>query len=79
MEIGDKVIWLHSRLDSDDQGWAGSGAGAITNYDPARRYFGGPVGSGNPGPAVEITLAHNGMTAWVSPDDVMPDLKVVAA
>lgn len=64
------VTWRHSRIGSDDQGWAGCGRARITNYDENRAFFGPPVGSGNPGKAVEIQLLHNDLKCWVPIEEI---------
>lgn len=75
MNIGDIVQWNHSRVDSDDPGWAGNGAVRILGYDEKRAFFGGPVGSGNPGPAVHVEIAdatRQQLTVWVPPGELAP-------
>lgn len=73
---GTRVRWLHSRIGSDDPGWAGPGIGIITDFESARRGFGPDFGTGSPGPAFQIKLDHNGLSEWVGPDQIeaLPEL-----
>lgn len=54
--------------------WAGDGLGVVTNFVPARPYFGAAPGTGKdtPGPAYEIQLDGKGEhRVWVGFDDVV--------
>ena len=50
--------------------WSGEGIARVTKMDAKRMHFGPKMGQ--PGPALELTLVHNGMTVWVKPDEVVP-------
>lgn len=65
------VQWMHSRVGSAQQGWAGPGLARVINVQEQRPFFGPPLASGNPGPAVEIQLLHNDMKAWVDPAELV--------
>lgn len=69
--MGARAMWMHSRVGSSDQGWAGPGIATVLGCDEQRRFFGLPVGSGNPGPAVEIRLDHSGERIWVEPSELV--------
>lgn len=72
MDVGDRVVWNHSRLGSDDEGWAGPGFGKILQLDAARPGF-GQQSRQNPqakGVAALIQLDHNDLRQWVHPNEL---------
>ncbi len=67
MDVGSRVVWNHSRLGSDDEGWSGPGFARIVQYELDRPGFGAQSKS-NPqarGMGVLIQLEHNEIRQWV--------------
>jgi hypothetical protein len=66
MEVGDRVRWTQGHEGT----WGWPGLAKIVSYDPNRKYFEGnrvPKGEVCHGPACQIVLEHNSLSAWVSP------------
>jgi len=77
----DRIRWNHSRINSDDKGWAGPGIGRALTLDSSRSMFGPRTEKGiAPGPAVLIQFDHNNLQEWVpyGECELLPDEEKVA-
>lgn len=58
-----KVRWTRC-----GDGWGAPGIGRVVQVDTNRMHFGPKMGT--PGPALLLRLDHNGLTQWVSPNEI---------